>query len=343
MVMSRVRSSALMFAVGALAAVRATSGQIVIHDTRAAVTGGTWNNYAASYIGGISGESQGGIPHDQQAADDFIVTQRIQLTSVLVDFIAELSPLPPTQGLLVEIFSNLPSNLPTEIPIFSTTILPTEIITMGTFPLAGGSPGNAGTIPNYTRLSWRVDFTQTVILDPGTWWISMVPIDESPFGGLYHWVGTTVNSSGFVSPFRCGGVDHGNSYPCHNATTNTRPDWSASLAGFGGRPRTLSMRIEGQLPQGACCNSTTCGVVSSAAECIGGTFQGDGTTCSADPANPTTCCPANFNGTNGLSVQDIFDFLAAYFGGVTQADFNQTGGITVQDIFDFLAAYFGGC
>jgi len=54
-------------------------------------------------------------------------------------------------------------------------------------------------------------------------------------------------------------------------------------------------------------------------------------------------CPADFNGEGGLSVQDIFDFLAAYFANDPLANFNGVGGITVQDIFDFLAAYFAGC
>ena len=54
------------------------------------------------------------------------------------------------------------------------------------------------------------------------------------------------------------------------------------------------------------------------------------------------------------SVQDIFDFLAAYFNNCTatipapspcqfgSADFNGIGGVSVQDIFDFLTAWFGG-
>jgi hypothetical protein len=53
-------------------------------------------------------------------------------------------------------------------------------------------------------------------------------------------------------------------------------------------------------------------------------------------------CRADFNGVGGVTVQDIFDFLAAYFAGAPSADFNGSGGITVQDIFDFLAAYFAG-
>jgi hypothetical protein len=95
-----------------------------------------------------------------------------------------------------------------------------------------------------------------------------------------------------------------------------------------------------QPPTGACCSSITCAIATQA-ECTG-VFQGAGTAC-GPTGNPTTCCPANFNQQNGVTVQDIFDFLAAYFGGQPQADFNGAGGISVQDIFDYLAAYFTGC
>ncbi len=54
-------------------------------------------------------------------------------------------------------------------------------------------------------------------------------------------------------------------------------------------------------------------------------------------------CPADFNNDNSVSVQDIFDFLAAYFGNDPRADVNGAGGVTVQDIFDYLALYFEGC
>ncbi len=63
----------------------------------------------------------------------------------------------------------------------------------------------------------------------------------------------------------------------------------------------------------------------------------------SDPAILTLFCPADFNCSGAASVQDIFDFLAAYFGGDPRADFNASGVISVQDIFDFLAAYFAGC
>jgi hypothetical protein len=55
-------------------------------------------------------------------------------------------------------------------------------------------------------------------------------------------------------------------------------------------------------------------------------------------------CVGDFNHSGGQpTVQDIFDFLAAYFSGNAAADINHVGIISVQDIFDFLAAYFAGC
>ncbi len=54
-------------------------------------------------------------------------------------------------------------------------------------------------------------------------------------------------------------------------------------------------------------------------------------------------CNADFNTSGALTVQDIFDFLAAWFAGTPSADFNNSGGLTVQDIFDFLSAWFAGC
>ncbi len=53
-------------------------------------------------------------------------------------------------------------------------------------------------------------------------------------------------------------------------------------------------------------------------------------------------CRADFNHDNALSVQDIFDFLAAWFGGLPSADFNG-GGLSIKDVFDFLGACFLGC
>lgn len=58
---------------------------------------------------------------------------------------------------------------------------------------------------------------------------------------------------------------------------------------------------------------------------------------------PPPPCRADFNNAGGVTVQDIFDFLSAWFANVPSADFNNAGGITVQDIFDYLSAWFTGC
>lgn len=73
--------------------------------------------------------------------------------------------------------------------------------------------------------------------------------------------------------------------------------------------------------------SNTCGSVTSAAATL----------------TVTAACPADFNGSGSVTVQDIFDFLGAYFANLPSADFNNSGSVTVQDIFDFLGAYFSGC
>jgi hypothetical protein len=54
-------------------------------------------------------------------------------------------------------------------------------------------------------------------------------------------------------------------------------------------------------------------------------------------------CGADFNNSGAVTVQDIFDFLSAYFASSPSADVNGSGTVTVQDIFDYLAAYFAGC
>jgi hypothetical protein len=98
-------------------------------------------------------------------------------------------------------------------------------------------------------------------------------------------------------------------------------------------------------PTGACCRGTTC-AAEIAGNCTGAnaSFAGAGTVCNTFTGNRTTpCCLADYNHVGGVTVQDIFDFLSAYFTQNSLADINGVGGVTVQDIFDFLSAYFGGC
>ncbi len=108
-----------------------------------------------------------------------------------------------------------------------------------------------------------------------------------------------------------------------------------------------------------CCRGATCSTAfASAAECeaampqplfpgVHSAYLSASTTCNAPGVATTPCCFANFNHNATLEVQDIFDFLNAWFAGqkiaIPGGD-GDTGGLAVQNIFDFLNVWFaGGC
>lgn len=107
-----------------------------------------------------------------------------------------------------------------------------------------------------------------------------------------------------------------------------------------GEGRALVLATPAPPATGACCTGSQCAVTTAAA-CTGA-FQGTNSVC-GQSGNPTTCCPANFDGVGGLGVQDIFGFLNAWFALDPRADFDASGSTTVQDIFTFLNAWFAGC
>jgi len=79
----------------------------------------------------------------------------------------------------------------------------------------------------------------------------------------------------------------------------------------------------------------------------GALFLTTATVCNAAGVRTTPCCEANYNKSGGITVQDLFDFLADWFGG---SPFAHVGGDgtgaapTVQSLFDFLVGWFGeGC
>ena len=104
---------------------------------------------------------------------------------------------------------------------------------------------------------------------------------------------------------------------------------------------------------GVCCRGTTCNTTIAQGSCtapsagIGAVFAvgGLGNNCNAMNNRAAPCCYADFNKTAGVTVQDIFDYLAAWFAGSPYARYagDGTGGAaTAQSIFDFLAAWFLG-
>ncbi|MCC6322105.1 MAG: immunoglobulin domain-containing protein [Phycisphaerales bacterium] len=120
------------------------------------------------------------------------------------------------------------------------------------------------------------------------------------------------------------------------------------IAGFDNTASIFAVRVTGTGPVGACCKQARC-FESTPSGCVGpfARFIFPPVECNAPLNLIFPCCYADFNQSNNPvepTVQDIFDFLAAYFNGqFPDCDFNKSGNISVQDIFDYLAAYFIGC
>ncbi|HMN41976.1 MAG TPA: GC-type dockerin domain-anchored protein [Phycisphaerales bacterium] len=123
------------------------------------------------------------------------------------------------------------------------------------------------------------------------------------------------------------------------------------VAGYGPATGDFVVRVTGGAgvvpppppPTGACCAGATC-LVTTAALCTGPdrAFVAVDAACNAPSDSTTPCCRADFNRSNSLSVQDIFDFLNAWFAADPAADINGSG-LSIADIFDFLNAWFSGC
>ena len=96
---------------------------------------------------------------------------------------------------------------------------------------------------------------------------------------------------------------------------------------------------------GVCCSGASCSTVTTQAQCTGAnTLWVAQTTaaCNAAGTYKTPCCKADFNKTGGVTVQDIFSYLTAWFAKSPSADTDGSGTVTIQDIFSFLTAWFQG-
>ncbi len=176
-------------------------------------------------------------------------------------------------------------------------------------------------------------------------WYEYTP--SQPVRALINETSTTTNSAFAVFSGSCGNLslitcETGNDIDSDNAV-DLEPCVTYSICMFVEQighqtslERTINISLSTTL-NGACQIGENCTYVASAAEC-GGTFMGAGSLCGGN-----VCCPADFNGVNGVTVQDIFDFLTAWLAGSSSANFNGVNGVTVQDIFDFLTAWLAGC
>ena len=124
------------------------------------------------------------------------------------------------------------------------------------------------------------------------------------------------------------------------------------LAGYQGDTGAYRIAVLGS---GLCCRGSTCNsTLDTPAACfgslspdsgIGVQFASSGFGCNQTGIHSTPCCHADFNKINGVSVDDLFAYLAKWFENSPFCDVNGngSGAPTIDDLFMFLNAYFVGC
>ena len=236
----------------------AALGSVIINQ-RGPVLAGQWNATNQVYLGAFGAFSTNSYV-DAQVADDFVLGSATQLTGVTVDFTVGTpgTGFPPSinnpaDGFFIEVFPDI-GGRPSEVPTVQRTVL--SYANLGAFPgtssLAIAPASNAP-----MRATFAIDLTSAnVTLGAGTWWISVQPVDWSPFGQVYLWASTQDFTNGSAAHRRSGGIDHGTGYPAQfNAN-----DWTVNEAGFVFRGRELSFSLDGTPILGACyanCDAST--------------------------------------------------------------------------------------
>ncbi len=284
---------ALLLLVAAAVAIATAPGIVkadVLYDRTDMTDDQSYNNNYTSSITLFNGG------WDRQAADDFELSDAYAITIVTGDFIGP--SLVPADGFLVEFFPtetekcvNGPPPCPNEVPFaqaFSVnfTESPFEDTVFGSF-------GHR----------FAIDISDSdVILDSGTWWISIVAVDESgEKSSLERWdiVVTDGLPQGVPVHGRGGGQDHGNGYG-----SGELPDWKP-LCFSGGcepTPGDLAIRIEGTLVQPVCpwdIDNTGDVGVKDLLFLLG----------AWGPCPPKGDCPADFDNTGNVDVKDLLVLL----------------------------------
>ncbi len=236
---SGVVRHSLLLGLGLAGPVTATHAD-VLYDSRAMVANGSYTSVKFSMI---SGMGLFGVTLDQQASDDFNLTSPTTLTSVTADFYHFGALSSPSGGWLVEVFPDV-GGKPSETPAKAVTT--SNFTRLGSFAqglidLSPNTPEN--------RSAFQINLTGLgVTLGAGTWWMSVVAVDESAFGDVYLQVGLNQVLQGNVAHARAGGPAHGNFYPTAEGEYYPWTPMTTSEPDTNSRPYELSMRIEGSIP-----------------------------------------------------------------------------------------------
>lgn len=142
--------------------------------------------------------------------------------------------------------------------------------------------------------------------------------------------------------------DQGNFLSRVQLSLNASQSVYIRVAGYGLDEGIFTLNVQGpSAATGVCCRGSTCALNATVATCTGANTRFiQASACNVSGNVTTPCCKADFNKQSGITVQDVFDFLGAWFASSPDANFtgNGAGTPTVQSVFDYLAAWFaGGC
>ncbi len=152
-------------------------------------------------------------------------------------------------------------------------------------------PGGNWAVDSFFDITYRIDFV------------------GRPGSALAGRSGSTTGTIRFALPDVPGAC-------CNRATGGCAVVPASSCGALGGQFRGggTTCALVTCAAEGACCDGLICRVVPQTACLTIGRYLGNGTACVC-PSGVNPCCAADFNNSGAVSVQDIFDFLEAYFEG----------------------------
>jgi len=226
-----------------------------------------------------------------------------------------------------------------------------DLIAGGSFSAAGNVA--AGDVPasfvaRWNGTAWTA--LNDAAPDSNVTALTVEPSGVLAVGGAFTFVGDAL--SPFLAEYAdCSGVCCASDGSCTAAAPGSPSATCSSgvlIVNGSCEPNTCSV----QPPSGVCCRGSTCNASVQQIDCTpsgaaGAAFFSSAVDCNAGGNTSTSCCYGDYNKSSGVTVQDIFAFLADWFAGSPYARVGgdgTPGPLTVQNIFDFLSAWFaGGC
>lgn len=246
------------------------------------------------------GTPPGGATTDLQYADDFVIEMSREITAVTGDFFVKQAE-QRLDAVWVQFFADRDGR-PSD-DVWSEFIAPPDSFVIEDLGVLAGGPA-----PYNRAVRITVDLSRAgVMLDAGTWWVSIQPVDVRADGNWYWMLRDFDEILGSSDAARDGGAYHQGEFGGYPGL-GFFPAWTGLDVG-GFRAGTGAMRVQGR--------------------------------------EPGTGCRADFNFDGFVDFFDYVDFSRCFEGescplGRT-ADFNGDGFVDFFDYADYVAAFEAGC